>query len=223
MQKEYYNDGVADMEILSHNHADHDRNPDYWDILLADANGDNSKKIAFDFGIGHGRNVRNLLKKSFSRVDGCDISGENIKYAIKNLEKECPNTSFWVYENSGVDLQPAADNFYDFVMSTIVLQHICVFEIREALLKEIYRIMKQGAIFSFQMGYDNSPHPGYTVGYYENFYEAEETNGKKDVCIFNSDEVINDLKGIGFKNINYVIRPPWIDGHHRWIYVRAIK
>ena len=41
----------------------------------------------------------------------------------------------------GVTVKPLLDNFYDFVMSTIVLQHIAVYEIRKSILSDIYRVL----------------------------------------------------------------------------------
>jgi|SRR5208282_5528498 len=222
MQRAWYEEESYGMDKFSHNHKEHDSNPDYWTYLIPEGN--NSDKIAFDFGCGHGRNIRNLLLKGgFKRVDGCDISTNNIGFAAANIRKECPGRTSWVYSNNGIDLQPARDNFYDYVMSTIVLQHIPVYDIRFSILSEMYRILKPHGILSFQMGFDNGYHPGYTVDYHENFYDAEATNGLKDVCVTDPNQIVEDLTKIGFKSIVTTIRPQWKDGHHNWIFTNAVK
>ena len=41
-------------------------------------------------------------------------------------------------------------NEYDFVMSTIALQHICVYDIRYSIMKDIHRVLKDGGVFTAQ-------------------------------------------------------------------------
>ena len=72
------------------------------------------------------------------------------------------------------------DHEYDFVMSTIVLQHIAVYDIRFQYLQEFFRVMKPGGLLSFQMGYGE----GYgKAGYYDNHYHAESTNSAHDTLV----------------------------------------
>lgn len=232
MQKHYYEANAIGM--AKNNHREHDVNPDYWNILLGDLMDEDNAKMFFqvnekpnvlDFGCGCGRNVFNIIEKSpilLGGVDGVDISENNIQLC-NELRKQynIPETACKFYVNNGIDLSDLKSDEYTFVISTIVFQHIAVHEIRYNLMKEIYRVMKNKSSFSLQMGYGNSPD---TVGYYENFYDATGTNSACDVRVENPEDLINDLKKIGFSSVNYQIRPSFSNTIHKeWIYVKAFK
>lgn len=209
----------------TNNHPEHNPNPLYWDILLGDLKSNPTLwagKTALDFGCGKGRNVSNMKSIApFARVDGIDISQNNIDYCRAT---QPVGSDF--YKNNGNDLRDLKDNEYDFVMSTIVFQHLCVHELRVNLKKEIYRVLKSGGIFSFQMGYGAMDYAGatYARDYYDNSYDAENSNGSNDVRVNDPQQLIGDLEAIGFKNITYSIQEPWADGGHpHWIYVRCEK
>lgn len=219
MQKAKYSSGTS-------NHDEHNSNPDYWDILLKDTL-DSSRwkgKSALDFACGKGRNVVNLHKLcSWSTVDGIDISQANIDYC-KETYKDIK--SKW-YCNNGTTLQELQDNTYDFVMSTIALQHIPVYSIRRSLISDILRVMKPGGIFTFQMGFgkgldDVLGRP--KSSYYEEAVNAGGTNSDHDVRVQSVEEIEKDLVDIGFADIKTVIRPAYSDiGHPEWIYVNCKK
>lgn len=235
MQKNFYNSNAKKM--ASTDHKEHNSNPNYWDILLSDLSDDmfeNDKTIkALDFGCGTGRNVFNLLKNwNWNRVDGIDISENNIIEAKKKLEnlglKEFDGNSdvhnkFKFYFNNGVDLSELKSDEYIFIMSTIVFQHISVHEIRLSLLKEIYRVLEKGGLFSFQMGYNANPKYK-TVSFFKNYYDATGTNSDCNVRVDYEENIKNDLEKIGFKNIELVIKDSFSDDvHPKWIYIKAKK
>lgn len=208
------------------NHPEHNSNPLYWDLLLGDIKSDSKiweGKTALDFGCGQGRNITNMLSlANFERVDGVDVSEDNIRYCKESYA----NQSSAFYKNSGKDLFSLKDNEYDFVMSTIVFQHICVHELRYKIKEEIYRILKPNGIFSFQMGYGDISFTGHTnpKSYYENYYQASNSNGSNDVRITDESELVSDLESIGFKDIKFEIHESWEDGGHpNWIYVNCKK
>ena len=214
-----YRDGTT-------NHTEHNSNPLYWDLLLGDIKSNPEKwkdKTALDFGCGKGRNVTNILSLAdFKRVDGIDVSEDNIRFCKENYT----NQPSEFYKNSGKDLSQLKNDEYDFVMSTIVFQHICVHELRYKIKEEIYRILKAGGTFSFQMGYGDISFKGHTnpKTYYENYYGASNSNGSNDVRVTDELELISDLEIIGFKNIKFEIHQPWEDGGHpNWIYVICKK
>jgi len=224
MQKKYY-ESTAHL-MAETNHIAHNSNPNLWFILFKDCvNFDsNNNKTAFEFGCGCGRNIANLLRMNFKQADGCDISLKNIKNAKKYLIDEFNDIDkSKLYVTNGVELNGVESNKYDYVISTIVLQHISVYEIRYNILKELYRIMRKDGIFSFQMGFDYHPHDIYKIEYKENNYDAEGTNGYCDVIVTDPNQIIDDLKEIGFKNISCLISEPFCDNHHKWIYVRCAK
>jgi ubiquinone/menaquinone biosynthesis C-methylase UbiE len=223
MQRDEYNRDAHIMKI--DNHSIHNNNPDYWNILLKPILDDLNKwedKVSLDFGCGTGRNIHNLLQAAkWEQVDGVDISANNISWAETILcEQGHDRSKYELYINDGVTL-PMKDEKYDFVMSTIVFQHICVYEIRKNLLKEIYRVLKYGGLFSFQMGFGIG-HPS-TQHYYENYYDAIGTNSQMDVRVEDPEQIINDLSDMGFKRSKYIISNSWSDSHLEWIFVEAFK
>jgi SAM-dependent methyltransferase len=219
MQKGAYKNGTS-------NHEEHNSNPDYWDILLGDLKQPEEwiNKSALDFACGKGRNVINIHKLSeWGVVDGVDISQANVDYC----KNEYLNYKSNWYCNNGVDLQDITSGKYDFITSTIALQHIPVYDIRRNLIKEIFRILKPGGLFSFQMGFGNNLVDvlgRLKASYYENILDAAGTNSIYDVRIQNESEVVEDLSDIGFINITVQVRDSYSDyGHPQWIYVKGYK
>jgi ubiquinone/menaquinone biosynthesis C-methylase UbiE len=159
----------------------------------------------------------------WGRVDGIDLSTGNIDY---NKETYRNQNSNW-YANNGVDVSELKDEEYDFIMSTIALQHIPVYDIRKSLITDLFRTLKSGGVFSFQMGYgkdliDVNGRP--RSSYFDNSYDASQTNGEYDVRVQNEEDLIKDMESIGFKNVTIEIRDSWSDiGHPQWIYVRCEK
>jgi ubiquinone/menaquinone biosynthesis C-methylase UbiE len=221
MQKAHYdNEGITGrMNIM--NHGQHNSNPDYWEILVKDTENGFEEKTGLDFACGCGRNVINLVNR-FKRMDGVDISPELVKTSTQNLKilgYVEPKVNFYVC--NGVSLNCINNDTYDFVMTTIALQHICVYEIRLNYFKEFFRVMKSGGLLSIQMGFGYGH--GNTRDYYDNFYEATSTNSGCDVRVDHPDQILNDLSNIGFTNASFKITKSWDDGHHFWIYVKAYK
>lgn len=209
MQKAFYDGGTS-------NHLEHNKNPDYWRLFEPLFDKDNSKSLALDFGCGKGRNVTNLKTFNFERVDGVDISAKNIEVCRGDF----PGSLF--YMNNGVDLQEIPDQIYDFVMSTIVFQHIAVYSIRYKLFQEIYRVMKDKSFFCLQMG--TGKMRTNTVYYYDNAYDARGTNGMMDVQIVMLEDLYKDLEEIGFSVNKITILPSFSDiTHSHWLYVVCEK
>ena len=218
MQKRQYFSGTS-------NHDEHNDNLDYWNILLSDLK-DKKRwdgKNALDFACGKGRNVTNVINLcNWNRVDGIDISIKNIEFCKENYLHQ---DSLW-YCNNGVDVSDLKENEYDFIMSTIALQHIPVYDIRKSLITDLLRILKPGGLFSFQMGFGeglNSP-IGRRSAYYDNFYDASGTNSIHDVRVHDENDVIQDLINIGYVDIKTEVRESFSDaGHTHWIYIKAYK
>jgi predicted O-methyltransferase YrrM/ubiquinone/menaquinone biosynthesis C-methylase UbiE len=178
-----------------------------------------SELVGLDFACGPGRNIVKYNGR-FKRLDGVDISPINIEkaqtYTSNNGIKSV------LYTSSGVDISVVPSETYDFVMSTIALQHICVYDIRYSIMKDIHRVLKDGGVFTAQMGF-GSPSPS-TVGYYENYYDAESSNRACDVCIETTEQLEKDLLKIGYKDFKYTIGPVGPgDCHPNWIYFSCMK
>ncbi len=217
MQKNVYHHGTS-------NHEEHNTNPDYWNILLGDLknkeNWDN--KIALDFACGRGRNITNMFNLcDWARIDGIDISEGNISHNKTDYQNQNSN---W-YCNNGVDVSDLKDNEYDFIMSTIALQHIPVYDIRKSLITDLLRTLKSGGLFSFQMGYGKEIlSTENRIPYFENHYDANGTNSVCDVRVQNIEDIIKDLQEIGYTNVTTEVRESYSDnGHPEWIYVKAYK
>jgi len=211
MQRAYYDKGTTNHEV-------HNDNPDYWEILLKEAIEyfDNKDIKVLDFGCGGGRNVKNIIDKfEVLNVDGVDISETN----VQNCKNNFPERRF--VRNNGVDLQDPLieSDYYDLVTSTLVFQHIPVWDIRMSLMSEIFRVLNKGGLFSLQMGYHNSKD-----SYKDNNYTAGSTNGHYDVHMAAPDPLLKDLKDIGFRSVTFKIQPSFVDDQHpEWIYVKAYK
>jgi len=221
MQKMDYEREASGMN--KENHKIHNDNPDYWSILVSDTETGFEDKVGLDFGCGCGRNVQNLWKR-FKRMDGCDISSGNINFSTQN-NRAIGNTKSKFYVTDGTNLQPVPRNEYDFVMSTIVLQHIPIYDIRYGILKDILRVMKPGGLLSFQMGFgkaDISDGAG-IANYHDNAYQARSTNSSYDVQVLDATDILEDLYKIGFTNITYQFGKPWTDRHPQWIFMKARK
>lgn len=217
MQKGAYANGTS-------NHEEHNTNPDYWNILLGDLkNKENwDGKVALDFACGRGRNITNMFNLcDWARVDGIDISEGNIS---QNKSDYTNQNSNW-YCNNGIDVSDLKDNEYDFIMSTIALQHIPVYDIRKSLITDLLRTLKSGGLFSFQMGYGKEIlSTENRIPYFENHYDANGTNSVCDVRVQNIEDIIKDLQEIGYTNITTEVRESYSDnGHPEWIYVKAYK
>lgn len=218
------------MQILAYsggtsNHPEHNDNPNYWDILLGDLKNKEKweNKTALDFACGKGRNVTNMLSLSnWNRVDGIDISSVNIEFCKHQYSTQPSN---W-YCNDGTDVSDLNDNEYDFIMSTIALQHIPVYDIRKSLITDLLRTLKPGGLFSFQMGFGEGLESpiGPRSSYFENSYDVDGTNSKHDVRVHNEEEIVLDLINIGYTNIKTEVKESYSDsGHTHWIYVKAYK
>lgn len=222
MQKHYYENEAPGMNV--ENHKGHNDNPDYWSILVKDTEHGFKEKLGLDFGCGCGRNVQNLWPR-FKRMDGADISAGNLAFAKKNiLATGCKD--FKLFCTDGVSLAGISSDTYDFVMSTIVLQHIPVYSIRRQILTDIFRVMKTGGLLSFQMGFGNTPaivHNRPFASYYENALNAGGTNSAHDVWVEKAEFIVKDLTEIGFKNVTFKISHSWTDSHQQWIYIKAYK
>lgn len=231
-QKNFYTAETPIMRV--ENHGKHNSNPDYWTIMMGEISSDPKKwegKNAIDIGCGCGRNLLNMSKiADWATVDGCDISAPNCEETKMFMWQNAENVHVDTYPTNGYELDGVPSEKYDFAMSTIVFQHICVHDIRYNLLKEVNRILKPGGVFVLQMGFGK--HDPETAkrfnsqfaGYYDNVYEARATNSGYDVQVTNQDDLTNELKALGFEIKEVKITNSWDNEQHpQWIWVKAVK
>jgi SAM-dependent methyltransferase len=131
------------------------------DLIRGDR--DPKEMAVLEIGCGVGRMTRHLAEV-FGRVDAVDVSGEMIRKARENLAG-CPNVG--LYETNGADLEPFANNTFDFCFSFIVFQHIPSREVIINYFKEVHRTLKSGGMFKFQVksGTPSEPNTWEGVGF----------------------------------------------------------
>jgi ubiquinone/menaquinone biosynthesis C-methylase UbiE len=179
-------------------------------------------KIMLDFGCGPGRNIVKYWNR-LARIDGADISHINLQKANEWIRYNgFPENYSKLYHVDGISLDTVPSNTYDIVMSVITMQHICVYDIRMAILTDMYRVLKNNGWITLQMGY--GPDRVGAVDYYANDYTKDNTNGACDVLVTNEKQLSTDLEKIGFRNFSCSIHPcgPG-DLHNNWIFFRSQK
>jgi SAM-dependent methyltransferase len=102
---------------------------------------------ALEIGCGPGR-VMLPMSLRFGKIHGVDISEEMIRLARERLTS-APNARVQV--NSGADLDAFADEWFDFVYSYAVFQHIPDLEIVLEYLREAHRVLKPGGLVRCQI------------------------------------------------------------------------
>ncbi len=110
---------------------------------------DFGNRTAFDFACGEGRMVRRM-RRFFDKVDGADLSETMIDLA----RKRTPGSDFWVTDGMSTGAAPSAA--YDFCYCTISMQHICVFETRDRILRDMCRILKPDGQITLQYLYSRA-------------------------------------------------------------------
>jgi ubiquinone/menaquinone biosynthesis C-methylase UbiE len=181
---------------------------------------------ALDFGCGMGRMMATMSDK-FKFIDGVDLNKSNLIYAKKFLaEQKVSPKRYNLYLTDGLSVNIPQKN-YDFIYSTIVLQHICVHKIRLNIIQDLYKILNtSGAMcLQFGFGYDNG------TRYFDNFYGAKSTNGNNDVCIPDDSYlpmIKKEFSNIGFKKIKfeYKLSPhPQLGNryHPIWLFIHLQK
>jgi len=105
-----------------------------------------------EIGCGAGRITR-ALAKLFGEVYAVDVSGEMVRLAQQAVS-DLPNAH--VFQNNGMDLSVIDGVEMDFAFSEIVFQHISSVEIIENYVREVYRLLRPGALFKFQVQGDCS-------------------------------------------------------------------
>jgi ubiquinone/menaquinone biosynthesis C-methylase UbiE len=197
----------------------HNSFTDYDEFLFKNINTQNM--IALEYGAGPGRNLIKFNNR-FVRIDAVDISEVNKQKAEINLKEH--GISFPNYLITSGDNIPRDSLEYDLIFSVICLQHICVYEIRYSIMKEIYRVLKPGGHFCAQMGYGGKTNSDAVAEYHENQYQARGTNGFHDVSIKDEQNLIDDLTQIGFNNYSSDLRPVGPgDNHKNWLWFQVQK
>jgi SAM-dependent methyltransferase len=110
-------------------------------------NRDPNELKVLEIGCGAGR-VTFWMASVFGEVYGVDIAED----MIEKGKKYCKNLkNVHLSTNNGMDLSDFGNDFFDFVFSFIVFQHIPDKNIIINYIKEVERVLKHGRIFKFQL------------------------------------------------------------------------
>lgn len=101
---------------------------------------------ALDFGCGVGRLTR-ALAEHFAECWGVDISPTMIRLA-KEFNRDLPQCQFVLNERD--KLESLQDNYFGFVYTSIVLQHMAEGFIRK-YIAELVRVLRPGGVLVFQL------------------------------------------------------------------------
>jgi SAM-dependent methyltransferase len=109
--------------------------------------GDRRSRRALEIGCGPGRLMR-PMSWNFGEIHGVDVSDEMVRLASAKL-KNVPNA--FPRSTDGTDLSCYADEFFDFVYSYAVFQHIPSAEVVFGYLSEARRVLKPGGLVRCQI------------------------------------------------------------------------
>lgn len=178
---------------------------------------------ALDFGCGVGRMMKRMLEK-FVFVDGADICEKNIQHAKQYLS-DVESNKRKLFLVDGISC--SFDEAYNFIYSTICMQHICVYETRKQILKDFLEMLIPDGQCCIQMGFgwDNG------TTWFDNHYQAKSTNAGHDVCIPNDahlPKIEKDFLDIGYKKADFRLKEtphPELDKsyHNKWIFIDLWK
>ncbi len=107
---------------------------------------------ALEIGCGPGRLMR-PMSRHFVEIHGVDVSDEMIALAQEKL-RDIPHAH--AHATDGATLPQFADNFFNFVYSYAVFQHIPSREVVYEYLREIRRVLKPGGLARLQ--FNGLPH-----------------------------------------------------------------
>jgi SAM-dependent methyltransferase len=102
---------------------------------------------ALEIGCGPGR-LMGFMSRHFGEIHGVDVSDEMIKLAEEHLAG-IPHAH--AHRNSGTDLSLFASDWFDFVYSYAVFQHIPSREVVSEYFRESARVLKPGGILCCQL------------------------------------------------------------------------
>jgi SAM-dependent methyltransferase len=108
---------------------------------------DPKQMTVLEIGCGVGRITR-ALAEVFGKVYAVDVSGEMVARAQQALG-DVPNVV--IRQNNGTDLTVLGDIRVDFAFSYIVFQHIPSREVIRNYVAEVYRLLRPGGLFKFQV------------------------------------------------------------------------
>jgi SAM-dependent methyltransferase len=142
-----------------------------------------AERRALEIGCGPGR-LMLPMSRHFGEIHGVDVSDEMAALARQRL-RDTPNAQ--VHVTSGADLRTFEDDWFDFIYSYVVFQHIPSKEIVLGYLREAQRVLRPGGVLCCQLR-GTAPLPS------EMSRESETWTG----CFFNAREMADFARGQSF-------------------------
>ncbi len=102
---------------------------------------------ALEIGCGPGRLMR-PMSRNFGELHGVDVSDEMIRLA---QERFGASRSIHLLQTNGANLSPLPSDYFDFVYSYAVFQHIPSREVVLSYFDEIRRVLKNGGLARLQL------------------------------------------------------------------------
>jgi ubiquinone/menaquinone biosynthesis C-methylase UbiE len=156
---------------------------------------------ALEIGCGPGRFML-PLSESFSEIYGVDVSDEMIALAREHLSGV---RGVHLYRGSGSDLAPLSSEYFDFVYSYAVFQHIPSIPVVTNYLEEAIRVLKPGGVFCCQIRGAPSP--------------ISATTGQSDTwtgCVYPAGDVVALCRRLGM----HVEQISAADTQYMWVVIR---
>jgi len=136
-----------------------------------------------EIGCGNGSACKKIAKDYKLNVFGVDVDPDQIKNAIKNIEK-LNNISFSVADATNLNFD---ENEFDIIYSSGVLHHIKNWEM---VLEEINRILKPTGYYIFT----DIAYSRFTTNLFKNWV--------KKLGFYTLDDIINYMDNLGFELID---------------------
>lgn len=206
------------LQVCVGNLTDHEAYP-YEDYLLEHTRkAGNKTGHALDFGCGPGR-MMSRMAKYFDKIDGLDLDERNLKWASTYLrQRGLDSRDYRLFLADGLSCGPLPpDTKYEFIYSTIVLQHIAVYSIRRNIFAGMRDLLTESGTACLQVGF------GWDGGadWFDDYFQAMSTNGGLDACIADETRlaaVIEDFKELGFSSVVVERKPSPHPGRPRDLY-----
>jgi trans-aconitate methyltransferase len=171
-----------------------------------------------------GRNAINISKiANFREIHLVDISQSNLEKSKVNVDRYGKG-KFDYFKTDGMHVELA--NKYKFIFSTITLQHIPSRTIRNSLLKDLINLLDDDGVISIQLGFGlkyTSKLKLMSVAYKNNDFASKVTNGRRDVRINSVKLILEYLKVLGAKKVEWFITPSFDDKHPKWLWLYIYK
>ena len=120
--------------------------------MLLRAAGPLTGKRVLDFGCGTGATARWYAQKGAARVEGFDISSENIRIAEKNAKREGVDDRVFFRHLAAEDIN-YDDNSFDVILGKAIIHHTDL----EKTARQLYRVLAPGGSAIFLEPLNHNP------------------------------------------------------------------